>query len=274
MNHTVKIGSLTLLALLAACGESKTDKKAEQAPQTSSKAPAPASAPAVADAGNASEEDKALLKQAQGIFQPLPSLEEMQKAHPFSEEQVKLGRQLWHDPRLSRGNTVSCNSCHNLASAGVDNMSTSQGHKGQFGGRNSPTVLNAALLGSQFWDGRAATVEEQAGGPLLNPVEMANTNEASVEKKIAEIPEYQALFKKAYGENGGAVSFANITDAIAAFERTLITPTKWDDYLKGNINALSPEERKGVRSFINNGCIACHQGVNLGGNSFQKIRFG
>ena len=105
------------------------------------------------------------------------------KIRPFTEEQVKLGQQLWYENRLSKGNTVSCNSCHNLATAGVDNMPTSAGHKSQFGGRNSPTALNAALLGSQFWDGRAADVEEQAGGPLLNPVEMANASEADAAAK-------------------------------------------------------------------------------------------
>ncbi len=130
----------------------------------------------------------------------------MQKLRPFTEEQVKLGHQLWYEPRLSKGNTVSCNSCHNLATAGVDNLPTSQGHKGQFGGRNSPTALNAALLGMQFWDGRAADVEEQAGGPLVNPVEMANDSQEAAAAKIAKIPEYQELFKTAFPEDG-AVSF-------------------------------------------------------------------
>ena len=223
----------------------------------------------VADS-NASPEDQELLKRAQGIFKPLPSAEEMQKLRPFTEEQVKLGHQLWYEPRLSKGNTVSCNSCHNLASAGVDNMPTSQGHKGQFGGRNSPTALNAALLGMQFWDGRAADVEEQAGGPLVNPVEMANDSQEAAAAKIAKIPEYQELFKTAFPEDG-AVSFKNITTALGAFERTLLTPTRWDEYLKGNVSALSEQERKGVRAFMDNGCIACHSGVNLGGNSFQKF---
>lgn len=194
----------------------------------------------------------------------------MQKIRPFTEEQVKLGHQLWYEPRLSKGNTVSCNSCHNLASAGVDNMPTSQGHKEQFGGRNSPTALNAALLGSQFWDGRAADVEEQAGGPLVNPVEMANDSQEAAAAKIAKVPEYQEMFKKAFPEDG-AVSFKNITTALGAFERTLLTPTKWDEYLKGNVNALSEQERKGVRAFMDNGCIACHNGVNLGGTTFQKF---
>lgn len=204
------------------------------------------------------------------MFKPLPDAAEMQKIRPFTEEQVKLGQQLWYETRLSKGNTVSCNSCHNLATAGVDNMPTSAGHKSQFGARNSPTALNAALLGSQFWDGRAADVEEQAGGPLLNPVEMANATEADAAAKIAGIPEYQEKFKAAFPEDG-AVSFKNITAALGAFERTLLTPTRWDDYLKGNVSALSEQERKGVRAFMDNGCMSCHSGVNLGGTMFQKF---
>ena len=279
---------LAVLFALAACsGQSNEAPKAapgasEAAVQTASPAVAEnaasnaasaASAPAasaVVANSNASPEDQELLKRAQGIFKPLPSAEEMQKLRPFTEEQVKLGHQLWYEPRLSKGNTVSCNSCHNLASAGVDNMPTSQGHKGQFGGRNSPTALNAALLGMQFWYGRVADVEEQAGGPLVNPVEMANDSQEAAAAKIAKIPEYQELFKTAFPEDG-AVSFKNITTALGAFERTLLTPTRWDEYLKGNVSALSEQERKGVRAFMDNGCIACHSGVNLGGNSFQKF---
>ena len=260
---------LSLLALsifaLAAC-QDQPAKPAEN------NAPAAASATSAATTqSDATPEDKALLTQAQGLFQPLPSIEELNKTRTYTDAQVKLGHQLWYEPRLSRGNTVSCNTCHNLATAGVDNLPTSQGHTGQLGVRNSPTALNAALLGSQFWDGRAADVEEQAGGPLLNPVEMANVSEEAVVEKIANIPEYQAKFKEAYADNGGAISFANITTAIAAFERTLMTPSRWDEYLKGDVNALNPQERKGLSSFINNGCIACHTGVNLGGTSFQKF---
>lgn len=271
---------LAVLFALAACGgQSNEAPKAapgasEAAVQTASPAVAENAASNAASAvvadSNASPEDQELLKRAQGIFKPLPSAEEMQKLRPFTEEQVKLGHQLWYEPRLSKGNTVSCNSCHNLASAGVDNMPTSQGHKGQFGGRNSPTALNAALLGMQFWDGRAADVEEQAGGPLVNPVEMANDSQEAAAAKIAKIPEYQELFKTAFPEDG-AVSFKNITTALGAFERTLLTPTRWDEYLKGNVSALSEQERKGVRAFMDNGCIACHSGVNFGGNSFQKF---
>jgi len=167
-------------------------------------------APSADKATSYSEEDKDLLDTAQGLFQALPDAAAMQKLRPFTDVQVRLGQQLWFDPRLSRGNTVSCNSCHNLASAGVDNLPTSAGHKGQFGARNSPTALNAALLGHQFWDGRAADVEEQAGGPLLNPVEMANVDEATVEKKIASIPEYLPLFQKAFPDSGkNPVTFQN-----------------------------------------------------------------
>ena len=266
--------ALAVSAALTACGE-KTAQTTEtpQAASAASAADAAASTAAVSapqNSANVSDEDKALLERAQATFKPLPDLAEMQKVRPFTEEQVKLGQQLWYENRLSKGNTVSCNSCHNLATAGVDNMPTSAGHKSQFGARNSPTALNAALLGSQFWDGRAADVEEQAGGPLLNPVEMANATEADAAAKIAGIPEYQEKFKAAFPEDG-AVSFKNITTALGAFERTLLTPTRWDDYLKGNVSALSEQERKGVRAFMDNGCIACHSGVNLGGAMFQKF---
>ena len=287
--------ALAVSAALTACGEktaqttetpqaasaasaadtaaSAADTAASAADTAASAADTAASTAAVSAPQNSADisaEDKALLERAQAVFKPLPDLAEMQKVRPFTEEQVKLGQQLWYENRLSKGNTVSCNSCHNLATAGVDNMPTSAGHKSQFGARNSPTALNAALLGSQFWDGRAADVEEQAGGPLLNPVEMANATEADAAAKIAGIPEYQEKFKAAFPEDG-AVSFKNITTALGAFERTLLTPTRWDDYLKGNVSALSEQERKGVRAFMDNGCIACHSGVNLGGTMFQKF---
>ena len=200
--------ALAVSAALTACGE-KTAQTTEtpQAASAASGADAAASTAAVSapqNSADVSAEDKALLERAQATFKPLPDLAEMQKVRPFTEEQVKLGQQLWYENRLSKGNTVSCNSCHNLATAGVDNMPTSAGHKSQFGGRNSPTALNAALLGSQFWDGRAADVEEQAGGPLLNPVEMANATEADAAAKIAGIPEYQEKFKAAFPEDGAS----------------------------------------------------------------------
>ena len=137
------------------------------------------------------------------------------------------------------------------------------------GGRNSPTVLNAALQTSQFWDGRAKDLKEQAGGPLLNPVEMGLPNEQAAVDILKSIPAYVDEFAAAFADK--AVSFDNITTAIAAFEQTLLTPSPWDDYLNGNINALTEQQRGGLKKFMDNGCIACHNGVNLGGNSFQKF---
>lgn len=272
MNKTL-LGSLiaALLLGLSACGDKNQSADTQPAASAASAEPTAASAAtasAAYDNSGASEADLALLAQAQQVFQPLPAKAERDAHLPATEAQIELGRALWYEPRLSRGNTVSCNSCHNLATGGVDNLPTSQGHQGQFGGRNSPTALNAALLGSQFWDGRAKDVEEQAGGPLLNPVEMANVSEEAVVNKIKDIPEYQAMFQAAYNSD---VNFKNITEAIAAFERTLLTPTRWDEYLQGNIAALNEQERRGVKAFIDNGCIACHSGVTLGGNSFQKF---
>lgn len=209
-----------------------------------------------------------LLPQAKALFQPLPD-NANNPENPTTDAKVKLGQQLFFEPRISKGHTVSCNSCHNLASYGVDNLPTSQGHMGQFGDRNSPTVLNAALLGSQFWDGRAKDVEEQAGGPILNPVEMAVPHEGLALDTISSIPEYQKMFKDAFPGDAKPISYKNLTYAIGAFERTLLTPSRWDEYLKGNTNALSAQELRGLNSFIQTGCIACHTGANLGGDQFQ-----
>lgn len=220
------------------------------------------------------EEDQSLLDTAKAIFNPLPTVAQMESKHHFTEAQVKLGHVLFFDPRLSRGGTVSCNSCHNLASSGVDNMEFSQGWKGKFGGRNSPTVLNSSLFIAQFWDGRAETVEEQAGGPLLNPVEMALPNKEAAEKMVRSIPDYAPMFDLAFGKakkGESNITFDNITQAIGAFERTLLTPSRFDNYLNGNLKALNQEEKIGLKKFIDNGCVACHSGVGLGGGQFQKF---
>lgn len=256
------------LLVLAACKPN--------APETAQPAstPAPAAASQTAATPNVSAEDAALLKQAQAIFKPLPTLAESQKLtnHYFTDAQVKLGQQLWHEPRLSLANDISCNSCHGLSTYGVDNKPVSNGHKNLTGDRNSPTALNAFLLSSQFWDGRAKDVEEQAKGPLVNPVEMANADLDAVVKKVNEIPAYVEQFKTIYADkDGGKVTIDNIAHAIGAFERTLLTPSKWDNYLKGDVNALNEQERRGLKSFMNNGCIACHTGVNLSSDSFQKF---
>ncbi|RRD88891.1 cytochrome-c peroxidase [Conchiformibius steedae] len=216
-------------------------------------------------------EEIELLTQAQGIFQPLPSFEEANKEHHLNDDQVKLGQQLWYDTRLSLGNDISCNTCHLLTTHGVDNKPTSPGHNGAPGVRNSPTVLNAFLLKTQFWDGRAPNIEEQAKHPIINPIEMAMPNHEEVERKIAAIPGYVKQFQSAYAQNGGKVSINNIAHALGAFQRTLLTPSRWDSYLKGDTNALNEQEKRGIKSFINNGCVACHSGVTLGGDLFQKF---
>ncbi|MBI5325558.1 MAG: c-type cytochrome [Ignavibacteriae bacterium] len=188
-------------------------------------------------------------------------------------EMIALGEKLYNDKRLSLDNTISCNTCHLLDNngPGVDNKPVSVGVGGKTGTRNSPTVLNAGFQFVQFWDGRAKDLAEQAKGPILNPVEMAMPNEKEVVKRIGAVPEYKDMFMKAFPNDKGTVSYDNIAKAIAAFERTLVTHDRFDDYLKGQDDALSQEELKGLDLFITTGCTTCHTGALLGGNIYQKM---
>jgi cytochrome c peroxidase len=204
------------------------------------------------------------------IFATLPTAS-ASAANPFPDDKVKLGYFLYYDTRLSKDGKNSCNSCHNLSTFGVDNLSFSPGDKGEFGDRNSPTTLNAALHASQFWDGRAKDVEEQAGMPILNPAEMAIPSEKFLIDRLSGIDLYKEMFRKAYPNDGNPINYTNLRNAIAAFERQLITPSRFDDYLKGNKEALSIEEKKGLSSFINVGCTSCHSGELLGGKMLQKF---
>lgn len=188
-----------------------------------------------------------------------------------SAEKIALGHKLYFDNQLSKDNHISCNSCHNLASYGVDLLPTSPGDAGKNGDRNSPTVLNAALHETQFWDGRAKDVEEQAGGPIINPVEMAIPDKAYLVARLSKIPEYQEWFKKAFPNDANPISYDNIQKAIATFERELLTPSRFDQYLNGDKKALSLQEKRGLSTFINVGCTTCHNGVAIGGSSFQKF---
>lgn len=217
-----------------------------------------------------SQSEKDLMIQAQGIFKSLPATAESE-LNPITPDKVKLGKLLYFDTRLSKTGNNSCNSCHNLATFGVDNLPTSKGDAGKFGDRNSPTVLNAALHTSQFWDGRAKDIEEQAGGPILNPVEMAIPSKEFLIKKLKAIPSYTELFKTAYPTEKDPLTYTNIQNSIGAFERTLVTPSPFDNYLKGDHNALTVDQKEGLKTFITVGCIACHSGVALGGSSFQKF---
>ncbi|MEJ2369097.1 MAG: cytochrome-c peroxidase [Acidobacteriota bacterium] len=221
-------------------------------------------------AAPSSEADQALMKQAGGIFQPVPAVAG-RKDNPVTPEKVALGKMLYYEPRLSESSWISCNSCHNLALYGVDNLPTSLGNQWHHGPRNAPTVLNAAFQIAQFWDGRAADVEEQAKGPMLNPIEMASPHADFAVERIASIPEYHALFKKAFPGQDNPVTFNNITDAIGAFERTLMTESRFDKFLKGDASALTDQEKAGLKTFIDKGCVQCHTGPGVGGAMFQKF---
>ena len=182
---------------------------------------------------------------------------------------VELGKKLYFDPRLSKSGFISCNSCHNLSMGGSDNLKTSVGHNWTKGDINAPTVLNSSMNVAQFWDGRAKDLQEQAGGPIKNPGEMAFTHELAVQV-IASIPAYVAEFTRAYGNS--EVNIDQITRAIAAFEETLVTPNaRFDLWLNGDEAALSGEEKAGYQLFKRNGCPICHNGAAAGGTSFKKM---
>ena len=186
-------------------------------------------------------------------------------------ELVALGKTLYHSEDLSQKGNLSCASCHDLSTYGVDNKPTSPGSTGENGDRNTPTTYNAARHFRQFWDGRAESVEEQAIMPVLNPIEHGLADEAAVMAKINEQPDLVAGFKKAFPGDDAAINAQNFGIAIGAFERTLVTRSKWDDYLDGNQRALSNEELLGFKTFMDVGCNTCHLTRTLGGNAYQKL---
>lgn len=191
--------------------------------------------------------------------------------NPATAAKVNLGRMLFYDARLSLANDVSCNSCHDLARYGVDGLRVSKGHKGQTGNRNSPTVYHAAGHLAQFWDGRAGTVEDQAKGPVMNPVEMAMPGEKELVAKLSAIAGYRKAFAEAFPGEKNPVSFDNMAKAIGAFERGLVTPSRWDRFLAGEAKAITDGEKLGHHEFMHNGCATCHNGAFVGGKMFQKL---
>lgn len=203
-------------------------------------------------------------------FAPLPAVMES-PANPITEAKVDLGRSLFYDTRLSRDQDLSCNSCHDLKAYGVDRRQFSVGTKHQLGGRNAPTVYNAAAHLAQFWDGRAPTVEEQAKGPVLNPVEMAMPNSQAVIARLRAVRAYRDAFRKAFPGQSNPITYDNVGLAIGAFERRLVTPSRWDRYLQGDSAALTPAEKVGFNTFVATGCQACHNGALMGGSMYQKI---
>lgn len=213
------------------------------------------------------KEKSELMGTAQSLFKPISSI----TPDEIPDKKVELGKMLYFDTRLSKDGNISCNSCHNLDTFGVDNLPTSPGDTKELGARNSPTVIYASLHTMQFWDGRAKDVEEQAEGPILNPVEHAIPSAEFLENRLRKVPEYQQLFKEVYSDQKEPITFKNVANAIAAFERKLNPSSRFDKYLEGDESALNEQEKEGLQTFVKNGCIACHSGVAVGGNLYQKF---
>ena len=204
------------------------------------------------------------------LFAPLPAVMET-SANPVTDAKVTLGRMLYYEPRLSASQQISCNTCHGLDVYGAEQKAVSTGHKGQKGKRNAPTVYNAAGHFAQFWDGRAPTIEEQAKGPILNPIEMAMPSNVAAVQVVKSVPEYEAFFQTAFPGEKDPVTYDNIGLAIGAFERKLVTPSRWDGFLQGKQSALTDAEKAGFNTFAATGCQFCHYGAYVGGASFQKL---
>jgi len=214
-------------------------------------------------------QDDPLIARAQALFEPIPTTGYAElDDNPYTEAKSELGRMLWFDPRLSASWAISCNSCHNLGTGGVDLQSKSIGHDWQRGGRNSPTMLNAVYNLAQFWDGRAADLEEQAMGPVQDSLEMNNTPENAV-ATLKSMPGYVEAFEAAFPDEADPVTFENMAKAIEVFEATLLTPNApFDLYMKGDADAINAEEREGFELFVNKGCVSCHMGINIGGTGY------
>jgi cytochrome c peroxidase len=251
--------ALTLLA--SACAQANERESSD--PTTGTPASLPANAAAAEQVLLTGEINPRVLRR----FQPIVG---QGGSATITEEKVTLGRMLYFEKRLSKGQDVSCNSCHDLEKFGVDGLATSVGHKRQTGTRNAPTVYNAALHIAQFWDGRADTVEQQATGPIVNPVEMASS-ERHVVDVLSSMPRYVELFRAAYPGTEQPITLANVGDAIGAFERGLTTRSRWDDFIAGKNDALTQEEKQGLRTFLSVGCMACHTGPQVGASMYQRV---
>ncbi len=203
-------------------------------------------------------------------WQALPDVAPAPKDNPTTQAKVELGKKLYMDPRFSSTGTVSCNSCHNVMEGGDDSRPTSMGVHGKTGGRNAPTVWNSAFHSVQFWDGRANLLEDQAKGPVANPVEMGMKDVETAMERVRRIPGYKAEFEKVFGKDGMTVD--NAAKAVAAFERTLITPNSpYDRFVKGDKTALSAQQQRGMEKFAATGCTSCHSGAAFNG---PKMPFG
>lgn len=208
---------------------------------------------------------------AKQLLGPLP--DKMPGSDKDTPALVRLGRELYFEKDLSTNRSQSCNTCHEVDRnlGGADNEPTSDGAFGKRGGRNSPTVLNAGFQFAQFWDGRAATLEDQAKGPVLNPIEMAMPSEGEVIARLGASKTYPKRFQQAFPGAAQPITYDHFARAVAAFERTLITHDRFDDFLQGSDRALSAAELQGLNLFLTTGCTTCHHGPVLGGNNYQKM---
>jgi len=211
----------------------------------------------------------AMLLVIPGVVAAQEPITPIQPVKEINLAMVELGKKLYFDPRLSKSGFISCNSCHNLSMGGTDNLKTSVGDHWNQGPINSPTVLNSSMNVAQFWDGRAADLKEQAGGPIANPGEMAFSHTLAIEV-LESIPAYVREFKQAFGKE--PIDIDQVTGAIAEFEKTLVTPDgRFDLWLQGEADAITAEELAGYQLFKNSGCVGCHMGPAVGGSSFQKM---
>jgi cytochrome c peroxidase len=222
----------------------------------------------VALASTAQAQQIDLQRRAKALFDPIPTQPPALASNPVTPAKIELGKMLYFDPRLSSSRLISCNTCHNVGLAGADLQETSIGHGWRRGPRNAPTVFNAVFNVAQFWDGRASDLKQQAKGPVVAAVEMNNSAD-SVVAALRAIPGYVDAFGKAFPGVSDPVSFENMARAIEAFEATLLTPgSRFDRYLAGDTRALTESERRGLTAFLDEGCVACHSGRNLGGTGY------
>jgi cytochrome c peroxidase len=265
MRHWISTFAIAILVTaVASCGEGPAPAVPVAGPAAETREEA---APEMVASGS---DRTALRERARNIFGELPD-EATNEANPVTEEKIELGRMLFYDPRLSKNHDIACNSCHDVAGFGVDGEPTSPGHRGQRGGRNSPTVYNAALHIAQFWDGREPDVEAQAKGQVLNPIEMAMPSGEAVVAVLKSIPGYAPLFAAAFPDTEEPITYDNMARAIGAFERRLITADQLDAFVSGQDSAYSDEELAGLREFLDTGCITCHTGPTIGGGMYRKL---
>lgn len=226
--------------------------------------------------GSLKETKDELILEARSNFEPIPlnvkeGYKQLKNNEP-TEKKYELGKMLYFEPRLSKSQLISCNTCHNLSFGGDDYQKTSIGHGWQAGPRNAPTVLNSVYNTAQFWDGRAGDLKEQAKGPIQAGVEMAATPEYVIEV-LKSIPQYGELFKNAFPGDSDPITFDNVASAIEVFEATLLTPnSRFDQFLRGDSNALTDIEKKGLKVYMDQGCTGCHSGINLTSEGYHPFQ--